>query len=142
MYNITYLKEYLRFIYEYNERGKRVSARLPVVEKIKKIPKAFKSYALNNLLVMVFIFSSVFNAFLLRAFTVKFEYNQIKPLLADIALVLFWTVFSYLFKKPKKQFIYLMIFSCIFVVLCVSNSIYFTNYKSFISVSLLIASLS
>ena len=137
MYNITYLKEYLRFIYEYNERGKRVSARLPVVEKIKKIPKAFKSYALNNLLVMVFIFSSVFNAFLLRAFTVKFEYNQIKPLLADIALVLFWTVFSYLFKKPKKQFIYLMIFSFIFVVLCVSNSIYFTNYKSFISVSLI-----
>ena len=115
------------------ERGNGPRGPMPVKEKIKRIPAAAKSYAMNNLLVLLFVFSSVLNAFLLRAFTVKFEFSQIKPLMADIALVLFWTVFSYFFKKPKKQFIYLMIFSFIFVVLCVSNSIYFTNYKSFIS---------
>ncbi len=119
------------------ERGNGPKGPMPVKEKIKRIPAAAKSYAMNNLLVLLFVFSSVLNAFLLRAFTVKFEFSQIKPLMADIALVLFWTVFSYFFKKPKKQFIYLMILSFIFVVLCVSNSIYFTNYKSFISVSLI-----
>lgn len=106
-------------------------------DKVIKCLNGLKGYAVNNLIVLVFIFASVVNAFMLRAFTVKFEYNQIKPLLADVALVLFWASFSYIFKKPKRQFVYLMVFSVIFVILCVANSIYFTNYKSFVSVSLI-----
>lgn len=73
---------------------------------------------------------------MLRVFTVGFSYNQIKPLMADIAAVLFIGMFGYLFKS-KKQFGYFMVWTVIFAVLSAGNSIYYTNYKSFMSVSLL-----
>lgn len=95
-----------------------------------------REYVCNNLLFLTFVLSSLINSFLLRAFTVKFSYNQIKPLLADIAMVLLIGLFAYCF-KPKRRFIYYMIWTVIFAVLSAGNSIYYTNYKSFISVSLL-----
>lgn len=102
-----------------------------------KIRGSVGGYLKDNILLLAFVFASVLNAFLLRAFTVKFNYSQIKPLLADIAVVLLLALISYVFKKPKKQFIYLLILTIIFSVLCTANSIYYTNYKSFISVSLI-----
>ena len=85
---------------------------------------------------LTFVLSSVFNSFLLRVFTVGFSYNQIKPLLADIAVILIFGMFGYLFKS-KKQFGYFMFWTVIFAVLSAGNSIYYTNYKSFMSVSLI-----
>lgn len=102
-----------------------------------KIRGCLSGYLKDNILFLTFVLSSVLNAFLLRAFTVKFNYSQIKPLLADVAVVLLFALISYVFKKPKKQFVYLLIFTIIFSILCVANSIYYTNYKSFISVSLI-----
>lgn len=102
-----------------------------------KIRGSVGGYLKDNILLLAFVFASVLNAFLLRAFTVKFNYSQIKPLLADIAVVLLLALISYVFKKPQKQFIYLLILTIIFSVLCTANSIYYTNYKSFISVSLI-----
>lgn len=93
-------------------------------------------YVCNNLLFLTFVISSVLNSFLLRAFTVKFSYNQIKPLLADIAAVLLIGLFAYCF-KPKRRFIYYMIWTSVFAILSAGNSIYYTNYKSFLSVSLI-----
>ena len=108
--------------------------------KMKKVFKAapayIKAYICNNVLFLTFVLSSLINAFLLRAFTVRFNYSQVKPLLADIAAVLFIGLFAYCF-KPKRRFVYYMIWACIFALLCAGNSIYYTNYKSFISVSLL-----
>ena len=95
-----------------------------------------KSYFKNNILFLTFVLSSVINSFLLRVFTVGFSYNQLKPLLADIAVVLIFGMFGYLFKS-KKQFGYFMFWTVIFAVLSAGNSIYYTNYKSFMSVSLL-----
>ncbi|MGN0624614.1 MAG: LTA synthase family protein, partial [Oscillospiraceae bacterium] len=95
-----------------------------------------REYVCNNLLFLTFVLSSLINSFLLRAFTVKFSYNQIKPLLADIAMVLLIGLFAYCF-KPKRRFIYYMIWTVVFALLSAGNSIYYTNYKSFISVSLL-----
>ena len=104
---------------------------------INKIGGVFKKYLSDNILLLTFVFSSVINAFLLRAFTVKFAYSQVKPLLGDFAVILIFATFSYLCKKPRKQFVYLLVMTIIFAVLCAGNSIYYTNYKSFISVSLL-----
>lgn len=95
-----------------------------------------RDYVYNNLLFLTFVFSSLINSFLLRAFTVKFSYNQIKPLLADIAMVLIIGLFAYCF-KPKRRFVYYMIWTVVFALLSAGNSIYYTNYKSFLSVSLL-----
>lgn len=104
---------------------------------MEKIGGGFRRYFKDNVMFLTFVFSSVINAFLLRAFTVKFAYSQVKPLLGDFAVILIFAMFSYLCKKPKKQFIYLLILTIIFAVLCAGNSIYYTNYKSFISVSLI-----
>ncbi len=95
-----------------------------------------KTYFKNNILFLTFVLSSVINSFLLRVFTVGFSYNQIKPLLADIAVTLILGMFGYLFKS-KKQFGYFMFWTVIFAVLSAGNSIYYTNYKSFMSVSLI-----
>ena len=103
----------------------------------KKIGGSVRGYLKDNVVLLTFVISSVLNGFLLRAFTVKFNYNQIKPLLGDIGIILIFALISYVCKKPKKQFIYLLILTIIFSVLCAGNSIYYTNYKSFISVSLI-----
>ncbi len=102
----------------------------------KRTHTHIKKYAHDNVLFLVFVFSSLLNSFMLRAFTVKFSYNQVKPFLADVAAVLFIGMFSYLI-KPRKRIIYYMIWTTIFAVLCAGSSIYYTNYKSFLSVSLL-----
>lgn len=104
--------------------------------KINNIKEKCKSYIKDNILFLLFVFSSVLNSFLLRAFTVKFSYNQIKPLLADFAATIFIALFSYCFKS-KGKFRYLMVWTVIFAILSAGNSIYYTNYKSFMSVSLL-----
>ncbi|MDO5125920.1 MAG: sulfatase-like hydrolase/transferase, partial [Ruminococcus sp.] len=103
---------------------------------INKFKGKFTGYIKNNLLFVMFILTSVVNSFMLRAFTVKFSYNQLKPLMADIAVTLFIGMFGYLF-KTKKQFVYYMVWTVVFAILSAGNSIYYTNYKSFMSVSLL-----
>lgn len=110
------------------------------MDKIKKflksIPSGIFGFCSGHLLFVLYVFSALLNSFILRAFTVKFTYNFIKPVLADVAAVLIIGMFSFLI-KPKRRVIYYMIFNCLFVFLCITNSIYYTNYKSFASVSLL-----
>ena len=101
-----------------------------------KISANVSRYVKNNILFLTFVLSAVINSFLLRAFTVGFSYNQLKPLLADIAVTLFIGLFAYCF-KPKRQIIYFIIWTVVFTILSAGNSIYYTNYKSFMSVSLL-----
>ena len=101
-----------------------------------KISASVSRYVKNNILFLTFVLSAVINSFLLRAFTVGFSYNQLKPLLADIAVTLFIGLFAYCF-KPKRQIIYFIIWTVVFTILNAGNSIYYTNYKSFMSVSLL-----
>ncbi|MGN0601583.1 MAG: LTA synthase family protein [Oscillospiraceae bacterium] len=99
------------------------------------VKKNVKAYLKNNILFLTFVLSSVINSFLLRVITVKFSYNQIKPLLADIAVTMFIGLFAYCF-KPKRQFPYFMVWTSVFAILSAGNSIYYTNYKSFLSVAL------
>ena len=55
---------------------------------ITKIRSGIGGYLKDNILFLTFVFASVLNGFLLRAFTVKFNYSQIKPLMADFAVIL------------------------------------------------------
>ena len=102
----------------------------------KSIPGRVKGFCTGHMLFVLYLASALINSFMLRAFTVKFTYNFIKPILADVAAVLILGMFGFLI-KPKRRVIYYMIFNCLFVFLCIANSIYYTNYKSFASVSLL-----
>ena len=90
----------------------------------------------SNVLFLTFIISSLINSILLRTFTVK-NFFSIKPVLADLAFILIISAIGFAIKTPKRRFAYYMPWLCFFTVLCVANSIYYTNYRSFISLSYL-----
>jgi len=114
-----------------------------VKEKIKEFLKLFKihskGYLKTNILFMTFVLTSLFNGCLLRFLTVR-NYFDIKPIIADLAFVLVIGAFGY-FIKPKHQFKYYVTWSAVFIALCVVNSMYYSNYLSFVSFSLLETSL-
>ncbi|MGN1134377.1 MAG: LTA synthase family protein [Oscillospiraceae bacterium] len=97
---------------------------------------AFKSYFKDNILFAAFVFMSVIDSFLLRVFTVGFSYNVIKPILADFAVTILIGLFGYIF-KPRHRFPYYMVWISVFSILAAGSSIYYSNFKSFLSVSLL-----
>ena len=111
-------------------------------EKTKEYIRNFnyKQYISTNRQFIAFVLSNVINACLLRFFTVH-NYFAIKPLLADLAIVLILGSFVYLF-KAKKQFTYLMVISILFNIICIVNSLYYTYYMSFASFSLIAVSLT
>ena len=111
-------------------------------EKIRDGIKNFdyKRYISTNKQFIAFVISNVINACLLRFFTVH-NYFAIKPLLADLAIVLILGSFVYLF-KAKKQFTYLIVISVILNIVCIVNSLYYTYYMSFASFSLIAVSLT
>ena len=102
-----------------------------------KFKNGLHTYAKENMIVLAFVICSVVNAFMLRAFTVKFNYNQIKPLLADIGMCMVFGALSVLFKKRKRQFIFLLVLTIIFSIISAGNSIYYTNFRSFMSISMI-----
>lgn len=89
----------------------------------------------NNILMIVFILVSLFASTLLRYLTVK-DILNIKPILADAAVIIAIGGVSYLLKE-KNRFPYLLVCSIILSVICVINSLYYTFYTSFVSVSLI-----
>ncbi len=107
--------------------------------KLNELKKISKSYLKTNVLFATFFCSSVINACLLRFFTVK-NYFDLSPVIADAAVVLIIGAFGY-FIKPKHQFKYFFTWGIIFTLLCIINSMYYTNYISFASFSLLETSL-
>lgn len=111
-----------------------------VVKKYKAIKNYnYKQYGKTNILFFSTVISLVLNDVILRAMTVGNIFD-FKPILGDLAVLLIVLSPAYLF-KPKKRIIYLSIISIIFTAVCIINSIYYTYYSSFASVSLLSASL-
>ncbi|MBR1393663.1 MAG: LTA synthase family protein [Ruminococcus sp.] len=105
-------------------------------KKLIAFRDAAKIYISRNLMFMTFVVTGVINSFLLRVITVGFNYNVIKPVLADIAMTLFFGLFAYCF-RPKRRFIYFLIMGIIFTILSAGNSVYYTNFRSFMSISLI-----
>ena len=93
----------------------------------------------HNVLFITFVLTSVLNGLFLRTLTVK-NITNISPILADLSFVLIIGSFAYFF-KPKNRFKYFITWSIIFTLVCLINSIYYTNYVSFTSFSLLATSL-
>ena len=114
-------------------------------EKINKFIKQFKNfeykeYAKTNVLFFTFIITTLLNGMMLRFLTVH-NYFAIKPIIADLAVILLFGSFVYLF-KPKNRFKYLLIISVLFTAICIINSLYYTYYMSFASFSLIAVSLT
>lgn len=118
-------------------RGENMKDRIIHFGKSLKVNS--KNYLKTNILFITFVVTSVINGCLLRFLTVK-NYFDIKPIIADFALVLVVGAFGY-FIKPKNQFKYFFSWEIIFTTICLVNSMYYTNYLSFASFSLLETSL-
>ena len=106
-----------------------------VVKTKDKIIYFFK----HNVLFITFIITSLLNGLFLRTLTVR-NFTSISPILADLSFVIIVGAFAYFF-KPKNRFKYYITWSIIFTLVCLINSIYYTNYVSFTSFSLLATSL-
>lgn len=106
-----------------------------MIKAIIDFLKRVKEYLKTNKLMVTFILSSLINGCLIRFLTVS-NYFAIKPILADLVFLFVITAFGY-FIKPKHQFKYFLMWSIILTTLCIVNAIYYSNYISFASVSLL-----
>ncbi len=122
----------------YNNEGDKMKIE-SMIDSIKKIVSFIKQYLKTNILFITFVISSVINSCILRFVTVK-NYFDIRPVIADLALVVIVGAFGY-FLKPKHQFRYYITWSIIFTLTCLINSIYYTNFLSYASFSLLKTSL-
>lgn len=110
-----------------------------IEKKVNKVKVVSKNYLKTNVLFMTFVLTSLINGCLLRFLTVK-NYFDFRPVIADLAFILIIGAFGY-FIKPKHQFKYFFTWGIIFTLMCVINSMYYTNYLSFASFSLLETSL-
>jgi Phosphoglycerol transferase and related proteins, alkaline phosphatase superfamily len=104
-------------------------------ENLKKFVNRGKEYTGTNILFFTFIITSVINGVLTRNFTVE-NIFAIKPLIADLVVVLVIGSFAY-FMKPKYRFRYFFIASILLIAICMINTVYYKNYLSFASISLL-----
>ena len=116
------------------------------MEKIKNLKNKFintckkikeehliSKYIKNNKIFVFFVLVNVINSTLLRILTMPNAENifALKPIIADLAVVIIIGSFNYLFHKGKSQVIYLSIITFIFTAICTINSVYYTFYTSF-----------
>lgn len=94
-----------------------------------------KRYAATNILFITFTITSVINGAIVRGVTVNTPFD-IKPMIADIVIVMLIGSFAY-FIKPKYRYIYFFIMSILMTAICMINAVYYKNYLSFASISLL-----
>lgn len=104
-------------------------------KEFKRWIKNLKEACAKNKDFVAFVIISVLNPTLLRFLTVH-NFFAIKPLLADLSVVLIIGSFGFLI-KPKRRNIYYIAFNIFLTLICFINSIYYTFYSSFSSISLL-----
>ena len=103
-----------------------------------KAKEKIKNYISNNVLFLTFLITSLINSTLVRFITVQ-NYFDFRPILSDIAMLSLIGAFGY-FIKPKHQFKYFFSWTIVLILTCIINSMYYTNYMSFASFSLLATS--
>lgn len=100
-----------------------------IVEFFKQTKKVIK----DNPLLFVFVVGTLLNDILLRAFTIGQIYKT-SPFVVDLFVTLIFASIYFLIKE-KNRFKYLFILSIISTIVCIANSIYYSYYSSFISVT-------
>jgi len=116
---------------------KKTKSKKFVIDKtaVKFIFQKISQYVRANILLLTFVLTSVINATLLRHMTIN-NALYIKPMIADITVVLIIASFAY-FIRPRYRIYYFFTFACILSAVCIINAIYFKNFFSFSSVTLL-----
>lgn len=111
-----------------------------VRESLKKAKEEHivRQYVKNNSLFLTYVLMCLINATLLRFFCIQTVSNflSIKAIMGDLAVISIVGAFGYLC-KPKNRFTYYLSFTIFFSAICMINSVYYTFYSSFASVSML-----
>ena len=124
---------------------KRIKFRLQkLVDKTKtSIKKAkedhiIRKYIKNNKLFLTYVITCLVNATMLRFFCIHSvaNYLSIKAIMGDLAVIVILGSFGYLC-HPKNRFTYYLILDIFLSAICMVNSVYYTFYSSFASVSML-----
>ena len=105
--------------------------------KINKLVDTIKKLNQEYPILSLFVIGNFLNAILLRLFTTG--HFQLRSIFFDLAVIFFLTVMSFLVKKKRRHLFY-GIATLLMVATCVSNSLYYNYYSSFVSVSLLATS--
>lgn len=104
---------------------------------IKTTLSTFKKYTSTNILFISFVLLSIILEMSMRFATVGSGFVfSLKPFLSDLMIILFIGAFGYLF-KPKYQFRYFFVWLFFATALCISNTIYYEFFKSFLSINLI-----
>lgn len=121
-----------------NKKMENIKAKVKKQYRKIKSEHLIKQYISNNILFLTFVLTCLLNSTLLRFFTMHTVENYLafKPILADLTILVVTGSFGYLF-KPKNRFTYYLVLEIIFTLICMINSIYYTFYTSFASVSML-----
>lgn len=110
------------------------------IKKIKNLKdkKVIANYIKNNIIFLTYVITCLLNATILRFFCIHSlsNYLSIKAIMGDLALIIIIGSFGYLF-KPKNRFTYYLIADIFLSAICMINSVYYTFYSSFASVSML-----
>lgn len=111
-----------------------------IVNEIQHIKEEhlIEEYIKNNLLFLTYAIICVVNASLLRFFCIPTLSSlfSIKAIMGDLAVIIIAGAFGYLV-KTRNRFTYFMSLTIFFSAICIINSVYYTFYSSFASVSML-----
>lgn len=102
--------------------------------KFKKLINVIKQLLQDNVLLVGLVLSGVLNDFILRCVTVGSIF-KIKPILVGIAILIIIVLIATLFINKRRNYLYL-VFSGFFTFLSIANYMYFTHFKSFISIGI------
>lgn len=108
-----------------------------ITSKIKNRYKeiSVRAYFKTNILFITFVLINLLNSWLLRIVTMG-NYFSFQAIVADLAFILLVGSTCYLV-KPSKQIKILFPLSIVMMLVCVVNAVYYENYVSFASFSLL-----
>ena len=93
------------------------------------------TYIKTNILFISYVLFNLINSCLLRVVTIG-DIFSFKGIISDLAFILSFGAFAYLV-KPKKQIRVLMPITIVMMLICIINAVYYENYVSFASFSLL-----
>ena len=96
---------------------------------------SFVRYIKTNILFVTYVLVNLSASWLLRIVTMGSLFNPL-AIISDLAFILVTGCFAYLLKS-RKQFLVLLPVTIIMMLTCVVNAVYYENYVSFASFSLL-----
>lgn len=95
-----------------------------------------KDFFIRNNLLLIYTILSFISCILVKYYTIG-NIGTIYSNLFEINIILFIGMFSYLFKTKKGSYIYLLVLFSILTIINTINSVYYTFFSTFVSVSLI-----